>query len=155
MEPADHIGARCAPSNHRSGPGCSRERHAVPRAVGRNHLQSRLLEGGPTSDSQYEPVERRIIAGRCRQELRPGGVVTLGIRMPEAILTLAAERAHSDFTLTVDAGIIGGTLAGGHDFGPAANRLRFSHTRTCWTSCLVADRTKPSWGLRNAIRRAM
>lgn len=78
----------------------------------------------PTKEIEYEPVTdpvRRIVAGRCLEELKEDAVITLGIGMPESIAALAAEQAISDFTLTVDVGIIGGTPAGGRDFGCTIN----------------------------------
>lgn len=78
----------------------------------------------PAADRQYEPVtnpERRIIIKRCLKELIPGAVINLGIGMPEGIAAMAAERGTDDFTLTVDVGIIGGTPAGGRDFGSTIN----------------------------------
>lgn len=78
----------------------------------------------PLEEPSYEPVvspERRIIAARCLQELEKGAVVNLGIGMPECIAAIAAEKGVDDFTLTVDVGIIGGTPAGGRDFGCTIN----------------------------------
>ena len=78
----------------------------------------------PASERQYEPVtnpERRIILNRCLKELIPGAVINLGIGMPEGIAALAAEKNLDDYTLTVDVGIIGGTPAGGRDFGSTVN----------------------------------
>lgn len=78
----------------------------------------------PQPAPAYERVvspERRIIAGRCLQELEKDAVINLGIGMPECIAALAAEKGVDDFTLTVDVGIIGGTPAGGRDFGCTVN----------------------------------
>lgn len=78
----------------------------------------------PAAGRQYAPVtnpERRIILNRCLKELIPGAVINLGIGMPEGIAALAAERQLDDYTLTVDVGIIGGTPAGGRDFGSTVN----------------------------------
>lgn len=78
----------------------------------------------PLPKPSYAPVtnpERRIIAGRCLQELERDAVINLGIGMPECIAALAAEKGIDDFTLTVDVGIIGGTPAGGRDFGCTIN----------------------------------
>ena len=64
---------------------------------------------------------RRIIALRALKELRQGGVVNLGIGMPEGIAAVAEEKGISDFTLTVEAGGIGGSPLSGVEFGATLN----------------------------------
>ncbi len=66
------------------------------------------------------PGPRRVIALRALKELQPG-VVNLGIGMPEGIAAVAEEKGVAGFTLTVEAGGIGGSPLSGVEFGATLN----------------------------------
>ena len=101
-------------------------------AEAKNHLQT---YGTPYNHAfsgrqrvpldRIEPMEldeRKIIARRCAFELPMGGVVNLGIGMPEGVAAVAAEeRILKYVTLTAEPGIVGGVPQGGLDFGAALN----------------------------------
>ncbi|HTQ00968.1 MAG TPA: acyl CoA:acetate/3-ketoacid CoA transferase [Casimicrobiaceae bacterium] len=66
--------------------------------------------------------ERKLIARRCAFDLPMGGVVNLGIGMPEGVAQVANEEKVLRYvTLTAEPGVIGGLPQSGLDFGAAIN----------------------------------
>jgi propionate CoA-transferase len=100
-KPENHLQTYGTPYNHAySG------RHRVPL----DRIQPMTLD------------ERKVIARRCAFDLPLGGVVNLGIGMPEGVAAVAAEeRILKYVTLTAEPGIVGGVPQGGLDFGTALN----------------------------------
>jgi propionate CoA-transferase len=76
-----------------------------------------------TTNACHTPIDaRQIIAHRACDELLPGSIANLGIGLPEGIAMVAAERGLlSEVTLTLESGPIGGTPAGGLNFGASAH----------------------------------
>src|SRR5204863_1107868 len=72
--------------------------------------------------------ERKVIARRCAFELPLGGVINLGIGVPEVLAAVAAEeRVLDHLTLTAEPGVIGGMPQGSLDFGAAINTQALLH----------------------------
>ncbi|MSO53870.1 MAG: acyl CoA:acetate/3-ketoacid CoA transferase [Rhodospirillales bacterium] len=77
----------------------------------------------PFASIKPEPLsERRVIARRAAFELSPGAVINMGVGVSAAIPNVVAEEEIEDlFTLTVEAGVIGGIAGQGLHFGTAIN----------------------------------
>ena len=85
------------------------------------YFTGRYRKPGVVTESM--PLDlRKVIARRAAIELPVGGVVNLGIGMPEGVATVAAEEGLlNHVTLTAEPGVIGGQPASGLDFGAAVN----------------------------------
>jgi propionate CoA-transferase len=107
-------------------------------ASAENHLQTYATAYNPAFSGELKvpldvltpmPLdERKIIARRCAFELPMGGVVNLGIGMPEGVAQVAnEENVLSYVTLTAEPGVIGGLPQSGLDFGAAVNTEAVIH----------------------------
>jgi len=71
---------------------------------------------------ESEVNERKFICRRASMEIKPGYIVNLGIGMPEGISAVGSENGKdTGYSLTVEAGPIGGKPASGLSFGCSSN----------------------------------
>ena len=98
------------------------ENHHQTYATPYNHAFSGELRVPLDARAPLPLDARKIIARRAAMELPLGGVVNLGIGMPEGVAAVAAEEGLLEHvTLTAEPGVIGGMPQGGLDFGAALN----------------------------------
>ena len=123
-QPIRSIRARCKFRGFWSTAWWSRTRKTTSRPMARaySHAFSGRQRVPMDRIKPLDLDERKIIARRCAFELPPGGVVNLGIGMPEGVAAVAAEEHMLKYlTLTAEPGIIGGMPQGGLNFGTALN----------------------------------
>ncbi len=98
----------------------------------KNHYQTYATQYNPaysgeitTELNNITPLrldDRKIIARRAAFELPMGGIVNLGIGMPEGVSSVAQEENILEYiTLTAEPGVIGGMPQAGLNFGAAIN----------------------------------
>jgi propionate CoA-transferase len=90
-----------------------------PAISGEIRVPVRSLPAMPLSD-------RKVMARRAAMELRPGMIINLGIGVPDGVSAIMAEEDFSEqITMTIEAGVYGGTAVGGADFGGSYNAEAF------------------------------
>jgi propionate CoA-transferase len=96
--------------------------HRQTYAVNYNHAYSGRQRVPLDRVSPMTMSERKVIGRRCSLELPLGGVINLGIGVPESIAAVAAEEHVLKLvTLTAEPGVIGGIPQGGLSFGACLN----------------------------------
>jgi len=104
------------------------EHHHQTYATVYNPAFSGELRAALDAVAPMELDARKVIARRCAFELPMGGVVNLGIGMPEGVARVAnEEKVLHHLTLTAEPGVIGGMPQGGLDFGAAVNTEAVIH----------------------------
>ena len=75
------------------------------------------ITAGNIAEVEFPSLEegpRRYVAARALMECQVGDVINLGIGIPEGVAVIAKEENRLDqFTLTVEAGAVGGFLPAG------------------------------------------
>jgi propionate CoA-transferase len=96
--------------------------HRQTYAIDYNHAYSGRQRVPLDRVAPMKMNERKIIGRRCALELPLGGVVNLGIGVPESVAAVAAEEhVLKLITLTAEPGVIGGIPQGGLSFGACLN----------------------------------
>jgi len=96
--------------------------HRQTYAIDYNHAYSGRQRVPLDRVPPMDMSERKVIGRRCALELPLGGVVNLGIGVPESVAAVAAEEhVLKLFTLTAEPGVIGGIPQGGLSFGACLN----------------------------------
>ena len=84
---------------------------------------TRIISDKPSKVEAVQLDERKVVSRRCAMLLsREKKIINYGIGMPEVIATVLNEEGQEEyFTPTVEPGAIGGTPAGGLNFGASVN----------------------------------
>lgn len=98
------------------------EYHKMSPIVDYNPAYSGEVRVPLSSLPPMELNERKIIARRCAYEIVPGGVINLGIGVPDGVATVALEEGIGDtITLSIESGAIGGVPGPGLNIGASTN----------------------------------
>ena len=98
------------------------ENHRQTYATHYNHAYSGRQRVPLDRIAPIQMSERKVIGRRCAFELPAGGVINLGIGIPESLAAVAAEEHVLRLvTLTAEPGVIGGIPQGGLSFGASLN----------------------------------
>lgn len=84
---------------------------------------TRIISDKPSKVEAVQLDERKVVSRRCAMLLsREKKIINYGIGMPEVIAAVLNEEGQEEyFTPTVEPGAIGGTPAGGLNFGASVN----------------------------------
>ncbi|PKL78929.1 MAG: acyl CoA:acetate/3-ketoacid CoA transferase [Ignavibacteriae bacterium HGW-Ignavibacteriae-4] len=98
------------------------ENHMMSFTVDYNPAYSGQIKVPLDSLSMLELNERKIIARRSAFELIPGGVINLGIGVPDGVATVALEEGLGEsISLSIESGAIGGVPGPGLNIGASTN----------------------------------